>query len=111
MPVVEYKHHINHMGKIEVPGWVADRGYWHNSADNTYLGWVKPASEREYYVPDGITELTKEECVTRVLAMHAANPMEDFDAADPTADPVAMTDAEVTTMVETWYDDIVANNT
>lgn len=110
MPVVEYKHHINHMGKIEVPGYIVDRGYWGNPADKTYLGWVLPEADREYYVPDTLTELTKAECVTRALEIHAASPFTIQNDADPEAEATNMTNAEVTTMIEEWYDTIAANN-
>ena len=110
MPVVEYKHTISHMGKIEVPGYIVDRGYWGNPADKTYLGWVLPEADREYYVPDTLTELTKAECVTRALEIHAATPYTTQDDADPEAEATNMTNAEVTTMIEEWYDTIAANN-
>ena len=110
MPVVEYKHTISHMGKIEVPGYIVDRGYWGNPADKTYLGWVLPEADREYYVPDTLTELTKAECVTRALEIHAASPYAIQSDADPEAEATNMTDAEVTTMIEEWYDTITANN-
>ena len=107
MPVIEYKFVINDMGKMQIPGYVEDRGHWYNSADHTYLGWVKPESEREFWVPDTIEEKTKAECVTRALAMHAANPMQKDDGEGNISD---MTDAEVTADVEAWYDAFVAVN-
>ena len=107
MPVIEYKFIINDVGKMQIPGYVEDRGHWYNSADHTYLGWVKPESEREFWVPDTIEEKTKAECVTRALAMHSASPMQKDDGEGNLSD---MTDAEVTTDVEAWYDAFVAAN-
>ena len=110
MPIVEYKHHINHLGKIEVPGWVKDRGYWGRDSDHTYLGWVEDSADREYLIPDTVDHKTKAECVTRALAIHAAVPFHDDSAgAIPRTGP-KMTTSEVTTMVEDWYDNILSNN-
>ena len=106
MPVVEYKHHISHMGRIEVPGWVMDRGYWFNPADHTYLGWVLPEADREYLIPDTVDEKTKAECAARALVIHHTTPFTD-DSAD--VGP-AMDSAAVTTMMNNWYDTIAANN-
>jgi len=109
MPVIEYKFIINDVGKMQIPGYVEDRGHWYNSADHTYLGWVKPESEREFWVPDTIQEKTKAECVTRALAMHASSPMQKDDP-DNEGQMIDMTDAEVTTQVEAWYDAFVTTN-
>jgi hypothetical protein len=43
--------------------------------------------------------------------MHAASPMMKMGPENPDPDNmVAMTDAEVRTMVEAWYDEFVAKN-
>ena len=107
MPVIEYKMTIKENGKLEVPGYVEDRGYWYNSANHTYIGWVKPEGEREYWVPDTIVELTKDEFVTRGMTMHAASPMQKLD---DDGNDVDMTDAEATTVLQTWYDNFVTTN-
>lgn len=110
MAVVEYMlHRVNGKSKMEIPGFIGDRGHWFNSADHTYIGWVE--DEREFYVPDSIESLTKEQFVTRTLGMHATNPMlKEMDMENPEAEPEAMTEAEVTAMAEAWYDDFVAKN-
>jgi len=107
MPIVEYKHHINHMGKIEVPGWVKDRGYYYRDSDKTYLGWVEDSSDREYLIPDTVDHKTKAECVSRQLEIHAAVPMR-HTAVD--SDGIILSTSEVTTQVENWYDNILTNN-
>lgn len=109
MPVVEYKFQISETGKNVIPGYIEDRGHWYNPADFTFVGWVKAEADREYWVPDTIEELTKSEMVTRVLGMHAANPMMAVDS-DGTETDTQMTDSEVTTMVENWYDSFVTAN-
>jgi hypothetical protein len=108
MAVIEYMlHRINGSSRAEIPGWVGDRGHWFNTADNTYVGWVDDV--RDYYVPDSVVSLSKADLVARQLAIHATSPFA-TQQDDPSSEPVAMTDAEVTTMVEAWYDDFVAKN-
>ena len=109
MPVIEYKFTVNANGRLEVPGYVLDRGHWHSPIDRTLVGWCKPESEREYWVPDTIVELSKADLVTRVLSIHAISPFLNV-SNDPEVEDPPMTEAEVTTMVETWYDDFVAKN-
>jgi len=109
MPVIEYKFQISETGRNVIPGYVEDRGHWYNPADHTYVGWVKAEADREYWVPDTIEELTKAEMVTRVLGMHATNPMMAMDS-EGVATETVMTNDEVTTMVEAWYDAFVTAN-
>lgn len=106
MPVIEYKFNIAQNGKMEIPGYVEDRGHWYNSIDHTYLGWVKPESEREYWVPDTIVELDRAGVINRVLDMHAINPIQDMDSDGI---PYNMDSAAVTTLVGNWYDGFVAD--
>jgi FMN-dependent NADH-azoreductase len=109
MPVIEYKFQISETGRNVIPGYVEDRGHWYNPADHTYVGWVKAEADREYWVPDTIEELTKAEMVTRVLGMHATNPMMAMDSEGVVTE-TPMTNDEVTTMVEAWYDAFVTAN-
>ena len=109
MPVIEYKFQISETGRNVIPGYVEDRGHWYNPADFTYVGWVKAEADREYWVPDTIEELTKAELVTRVLGMHATNPIKAMDS-DGSMSDTDLTNDEVTTMVETWYDSFVTAN-
>lgn len=107
MAVAEYMLVMNSNGRMEIPGFIGDRGHWYNPADNTYIGWIDDT--REFYVPDTIVTLTKEELVQRQLTMHATTPMIKPDG-EPGADPVQMTDEEVRASVEAWYDSFVEKN-
>ena len=110
MPVIEYKFQISETGRNVIPGYVEDRGHWHNPADHTYVGWVKAEADREYWVPDTVTELTKAEAVTRALAIHSVTPYTlevEVDGAMEAGD--AMTTEQVTNQMETWYDNFVAS--
>ena len=102
---IEYKMHMNAEGRLMVPAWITDPGYYKNS-DNTYVGFVPVESEREYYVPDSVTILSEQDVVNRCLAMHAVTPFQNMD--DPSATPTPMTNEEVTQMVSSWYQAKVA---
>ena len=110
MAVIEYmleKRDATHVRFI--PEWVGDRGHWYDSATETYVGWLDDV--RDYYVPDTVLVLSKENLVQRQLTMHSANPMKKQDPENPGFENmVAMTEAEVRESVEGWYDEFVAKN-
>ena len=112
MPVVEYKMHVvTNKGGATAPLWVDDGGYHSSPIDKTKVGWVLPEANREYYVPDTVIELSKSQFVARQLAIHAVQPF--LTITDENGDPVEeheMTDAEVTTEMETWYDSFVSSH-
>jgi hypothetical protein len=106
MAVVEYMFNIDDKGKRFIPGFIDNRGHWYDPTTETYVGWIKDS--RDFYVPDSITVLSKEDLVQRQLTIHAGNPM--MNMGNPESEPTAMTDEEVRTMVEAWYDSFVAEN-
>ncbi len=110
MAVIEYmleKRDATHVRWI--PEWVGDRGHWYDAATETYVGWLDDV--RDYYVPDTVLILSKENLVQRQLTMHSANPMKKQDPENPGLENmVAMTEAEVRESVEAWYEEFVAKN-
>lgn len=110
MPVIEYKlHAINSHKHMQTPAWVTDGGNWYNPTDKTLVGWVPAEADREYYVPDTVTTITKAELNTRLLTIHATTKYK--KESDPGGDPdnlEDMTNAEVTTMSNDWYDNYIA---
>ena len=112
MAVVEYMLHRDNAGRNQVPDFIGDRGHWGSPLDHTFLGWID--DDRNYYVPDTIESLTKEQCVARQLAIHAQYPMR-IQSMDPFAMPSGerpiMTEQQVRDAVENWYDFFVAQNT
>tara|TARA_B100000900_G_C20026540_1_gene492103 strand:+ start:59 stop:397 length:339 start_codon:yes stop_codon:yes gene_type:complete len=110
MPVIEYKMHVvTNKGGMAAPLWVEDGGYWPSPIDNTKVGWAKPDSSREYYMPDTVTELTKSTLLTRQLAIHAVEPFTKDDIREGEDNVELMDSAEVTTMTNSWYDSFVAS--
>jgi len=112
MAVVEYMLHRDNAGRNQVPDFIGDRGHWGSPINNTFLGWIP--DNRDYYVPDTLETLTKEQCVARQLAIHAQYPMR-VPLMDPILQPdterPVLTTEEVTQQIENWYDFFVAQNT
>ena len=90
----------------KVPEWVGDRGHWMSPIDSSLIGWVDDT--RDYYVPDSVTTYTKEQFVQRQLTIHASHPF--TSGGEPEIEPTTMTDEEVRTISEQWYDNFVAKN-
>ena len=108
MAVVEYMFNIDDKGKRFIPGFIDNRGHWYDNTTETYIGWVKDS--RDFYVPDTITTLTKEDLVQRQLTIHASSPMQKPNEETPGEGAVEMTEAEVRALVEAWYDSFVTEN-
>lgn len=112
MAVVEYMNHVydgDH--RRHIPGFIHDRGHWYNPADESFVGWTK--TKPDYYVPETLLQLTKEDFVQRCLRIHATQPImvADPNSETPGMNMVALTtEAEVRAMAEKWYDDFVARN-
>ncbi len=97
--ILEYKMHMT-AGGMRTPEWIEDGGYWKKS-DHTMIGWSPDEADREYYVPDTVTELTATQLETRVLAIHADTPMTK-PGADPSKEEAEMTTDEVKAQVAAW---------
>ena len=107
MPVIEYKLHKVGRTALGIPEFVEDGGYWRDHSNHTMVGWCVPEADREYWVPDTLTELTKAELVTRCLGIHSSTPYKNMTEEGEEGDN--MTTEQVTTMVEGWYDTFVAS--
>jgi hypothetical protein len=107
MPLVEFKKHpvSGGMRGSKIPDFIRGSADYHNPTDNTYVGWV--ANNRDFYLPDTIVELDRAAFTTRMLAIHAVQPLSTFNG--PESAPSVMTEAQVTTYAEETYDRIVAH--
>jgi hypothetical protein len=112
MPVVEYMLHVydgDH--RRHIPGFIHDRGHWYNPSDSTWVGWVR--TKTDFYVPDSLTQLTKEDFVQRCIQIHQNEPIRvpNVNSENPVMDSIELTtEEEVRTHAETWYDEFVARN-
>jgi len=110
MPVVEYKMHVvTNKGGATAPLWVEDGGYHTSPIDKTKVGWVLPEADREYYVPDTVTELSKTDFINRQLAIHATQPLLGSKDSDGEIVEFELDSAGVTSEAGTWYDNFVTS--
>ena len=100
---IEYKMHLNPEGRLMVPPWITDPGYY--KSDNTFIGFTPIESEREFYLPDTVTIMSETDVVNRCLALHAVTPFQ--NQTDP-MNTTPMTNEEVTEMVTNWYQSKIA---
>jgi hypothetical protein len=71
--VIEYKKHIESSGLVNPP-WIIVGDIWYDESTKTYVGIVLDESEREYYVPDTVQYLTKENLCDRLREKHDEQP-------------------------------------
>lgn len=90
--IVEYKL-VAENGKITIPSWVKNPGYFYNPADFTYIGTTLNDDVRKYYLPDTVTRLTKQQLIDRQVLIESENP----------SDPVR-TIEQITADVNEWCD-------
>ena len=110
MPVVEYKMHVvTNKGGTTAPLWVDDGGYHTSPIDKTKVGWALPESEREYYVPDTVTELSKQDFIDRQLGIHAVQPMMGMRDSDGEEVEYALDSDGVSSEAGSWYDTFVSD--
>jgi hypothetical protein len=100
--IVEYKF-IREQDQTRAPSWVLDSGYFQDPDDFTLVGTTKNDDVREFYIPDTVVRLTRQQLITRILGIHARQPM--LKMGDMPIDMTVMTDAEVTAIVEAWCDE------
>lgn len=61
------------------------------------VGWSPDLADRDYYVPDSVTELTRAQLKTRVLDIDSRYPFLDVDGNE-------LTDSEINSSVDSWCD-------
>jgi len=94
-----YEYMLNRKNKqLVIPEWVEDGGYFYDSATCTMMGWSPDLANREYYIPDSVVTLTKQDAIDRVITMHHVEPMLDEEGT-------TMSDESVTALVSNWYDE------
>ena len=112
MAIVEYMLHRNEQGHKIVPPFIIDGGHWWNPADFTMVGWVE--DNRDYYIPDTLTILTRELFAERLLAMHVANPFMINPSSGLNMNPeenIPMTNEQVVEIADQWYNKFVQTHT
>lgn len=93
---------IREAGKKLAPSWVEDGGYFLDPDNNTMIGWSPDLANRDYYVPDSVTEYNRAGLTGYVMSIHSRHP---YQKMGENGDMVPMTDADVEAMVNAWCDD------
>lgn len=111
MAVVEYMNHVydgDH--RRHIPGFIHDRGHWYNPSNSTWVGWTK--TNPDFYVPNTLTTLTKEDFVQRCIQLNVIEPiMVQAPGSEDRFDMVPLaTEQEVRSFAEAWYDSFVERN-
>ena len=88
---------IREAGAKRAPSWVEDGGYFLNPDNNTMVGWSPDLADRDYYVPDSVTELTRAELKPRVRGIDSNYPMLDKEGNE-------LADSAVDAIVDAWCD-------
>ena len=94
----EYKLHMKSDG-VNHPDFVLNGGYFWNG--KTYIAVIPDETERNYYVPDTLVELSLEDLKNR--ARYIQHNISHDKIVDPT-DYHVLTDQEVDLYVTNWYD-------
>ena len=99
MAYLKYKLHMTAKGMM-TPPWVEDGGYFGDPDTHEMIGWSADEADRQYYIPDTVTEYTQAELIAYVQDIHSRYPMTKL--ADDGLTFTNMTDAEVATYVTNW---------
>ena len=67
MPLIEYKLHRDPEKGNVVPGFV-ERHLGLRNNNLTYVGYIRPSDQRNFYVPDTVTVLDRDAFIARELA-------------------------------------------
>jgi hypothetical protein len=94
--IIEYML-VRELDRKRAPSWVEDGGYFHDPDNKTLIGWSPDFADRDYYVPDSVTEYDRAGLTGYVMGLHTRYPFQNDDGNN-------MTDAEVEAMVNAWCD-------
>jgi len=101
MKVVEYKKHISEDGRLIDPPWLVVPSMFYDEDTKTYVGLVLDESDRDYYIPDTVTVLTKVDLIERLTKLHAQRPFRKKILVDDVLQRVEAESAE--DYVEYWW--------
>ena len=100
MAYLKYKMHRTGRGRgMKAPDWIEDGGYFIDPDTHEMIGWSADEADREYYIPDTVTEYTQAELIAYVQDIHSRYPMSNVDDE---GNEITLTDAEVATLVTNW---------
>jgi hypothetical protein len=102
MKIVEYKKHLINGVNI-IPEFIHDGNYFYDGDTKTWIGLILDSSDREYYIPDTLTELTNQELIARQLTIHSNNSITKLEIpSDPHSNIIILTEEEVISDINDW---------
>lgn len=100
MAYLKYKMHRTGRGRgMKAPDWIEDGGYFIDPDTHEMIGYSADEADREYYIPDTVTEYTEAELIAYVQGIHSRYPMSNMDNEGNITN---LTDEEVATLVTNW---------
>lgn len=104
MPFYEYKKHKIGSEK-KTPDFIESAfNFWEN---NTDIGYIPIESNRDYYIPDTLSEVTMDDIVARCLRLKQSGV---FSQENDTLGLDAMTDEELETWIRKKYQRFLDND-
>lgn len=100
MKIVEYKKHLIN-GCLVDPEFIIDGGVFNDTTNNTWIGKVLDESERNYYVPDTLIELTRDQLINRCISL---NYKKLSDSANPHSQLIDLSIEELIALIDTWIE-------
>lgn len=105
MVIVKYKliENENHQEK-NTPDFIDNGGYFYSPTDDTLIGVVASVDS----ISNNATVITKEDLIKRQLDIHNQTPfLKDQSVNSPDAEPEVMTEEEIISHIDTWYNEFV----
>ena len=96
--VIEYKKHLTPSGLVNPP-WLIAGDLFYDSVSKTYIGLVLDEENRDYYIPDTVTYLSKQQFKDRLAPLHEIQPFR----IKPNGAPDRI-DATLDEFVNYWWD-------
>ncbi len=100
--IYEYKQHLSKNG-LGNPEWIVDGGYFWDGV--TYVAIIPDETERKYYIPDTLIELSKQDLIDRVIAIQHSDDVTDRQCSIETSLP--LTDDELVDFIDSWWQEKV----
>jgi hypothetical protein len=94
--VFEYMMHKTRDG-VQTPEWVENGDHFYHPDNKTYLMVVD--ADRNYYIPDSLTELSKEDVIDRITEINSITPIR-IRTEDGKVD---LKDSEIESYVDSWW--------
>lgn len=102
MKIVEYKRHLID-GVLRDPEFILNGGVFPNPSNNTWVGKVLDESDRAYYVPDTLVEMSRDDLIARQTSINGEYPAyKKSDESDPHSASVPLTSNELIAQIDSW---------